>query len=364
MNNIENSIKKSFIKKLTLNILQSILFTGIIFFGISYLVQIIYRQYSFKATDHIYIIANKFKDNIVIIFIMLILLVALIVLYINWHSLVENLSLIGNASEKIIDGTDDFIILPSTLKELELKMNQIKQDAIRNVRIAKDTEQRKNDLIVYLAHDLKTPLTSVIGYLTLLRDELEISPVLREKYLSVSLERAEKLESLINEFFEIARFNLTHLTLELSRVNLTRLFEQISYEFKPMFQEKNLTYSLQIAPNQEIKCDVDKMQRVFDNLIRNAVYYSYPNTNIEININQNNNFLEIHFKNFGNTIPEGKLERIFEQFYRLDSSRSSKTGGSGLGLSISKEIVELHGGKITAHSADEIIEFTIYLPTI
>lgn len=202
----------------------------------------------------------------------------------------------------------------------------------------------------------------MIGYLTLLRDEPQISEELRQKYLSISLEKAERLEELINEFFEITRFNLQNLTLSYEKVNLTRLLEQLTYEFKPIFAEKNLNYFLEIEPDTMIRCDINKMQRVLDNLLRNAVNYSFENTTIHILAVQNTDSMHIKFINQGPTIPQEKLERIFEQFYRLDTARSSKSGGAGLGLAIAKEIVELHHGRITAKSSDEIIEFHVMIP--
>lgn len=184
------------------------------------------------------------------------------------------------------------------------------------------------------------------------------------KYLSISLEKAEHLEDLINEFFEITRFNLSNITLEYSRVNLTRMLEQLIYEFKPMLLEKNLKCELEIAPDTMIKCDVNKMQRVFDNLLRNAVNYSFDDSTIHIAVKQNGENLCIQFTNCGNTIPKEKLVRIFEQFYRLDVARSSRSGGAGLGLAVAKEIVELHNGTITAKSENEQIEFTVTLPLL
>mgnify|MGYP000907702195 CR=1 FL=1 len=266
------------------------------------------------------------------------------------------------ATEQLIIPSDEPIVLSSAMYYTETELNRVREKALENIRTAKEAEQRKNDLVMYLAHDLKTPLSSVIGYLTLLRDEQQISDELRERYLSITLDKAERLEDLINEFFEIARFNLSGMTLEYSTVNLTRMLEQITYEFKPMFLDKDLSCELSAAPNLTIKCDVDKMQRVLDNLLRNAINYSYENTIIKVEAEEISGNVCIRVINEGNTIPEEKLERIFEQFFRLDTARSSSTGGPGLGLAIAKEIIELHNGKISANSTDGITCFELIIP--
>lgn len=254
------------------------------------------------------------------------------------------------------------ISLGPELAVIEKKLNSVKNSFKQQKLATEVAEKRKNDLVVYLAHDLKTPLTSVIGYLTLLRDEVEISDELREKYMSITLDKAERLEDLINEFFEITRFNLSNITLEYSKVNLTRLLEQLTYEFKPMFMDKNLQCEIDMDTDVMIKCDVDKIQRVFDNLLRNAVKYSFKDSIIRIVVNNDEDRLIIRFINNGNTIPQEKLERIFEQFFRLDSARNSRTGGAGVGLAIAKEIVELHNGEIIAKSENEVIEFEVRIP--
>ena len=224
-------------------------------------------------------------------------------------------------------------------------------------------EQRKNDLIVYLAHDLKTPLTSVIGYLTLLRDEPQISPEIRARYTGIALEKAERLEDLINEFFDITRFNLSRLELERQSVDLTRMLEQVASEFRPIFAESGLSCSLDLPPKLHYSCDPDKLARVFDNLLRNASYYSLPDSTVEIAGRIEAGKIVLTFSNAGKNIPQEKLDRIFEQFFRLDSSRATRTGGAGLGLAIAKEIVELHGGTIRADSTEDRITFTICLPS-
>ena len=288
--------------------------------------------------------------------------VFMVVLRIYLKGFTKYFNEINRGIDALIDENAGDVVLSTELAAIEKKINYIKHTLGHRKLETELAEQRKNDLIVYLAHDLKTPLTSVIGYLTLLRDENKISEELREKYLSISLEKAERLEDLINEFFEITRFNLSNITLEYSRVNLTRLLEQLTYEFKPMLLEKNLKCDLEIAPDTIIKCDVNKMQRVFDNLLRNAVNYSFENATIHIVATQNENHLSITFTNCGNTIPQEKLKRIFEQFYRLDTARSTGNGGAGLGLAIAKEIVELHNGAITARSENEVIEFEVTIP--
>lgn len=131
-----------------------------------------------------------------------------------------------------------------------------------------------------------------------------------------------------------------------------------------MFLEKHLKCELETVTDIMIRCDVDKMQRVFDNLLRNAVNYSFDNSTIRIVTTQNEENLNIKFTNCGNTIPQEKLQRIFEQFYRLDTARGSRNGGAGLGLAIAKEIVELHGGSITAKSGNDIIEFEVTIPLL
>ncbi|MDD4729867.1 MAG: HAMP domain-containing sensor histidine kinase [Dysgonamonadaceae bacterium] len=285
-----------------------------------------------------------------------------IIFRIHWRKGFSYINTIVDASNQLVAANEELIQLPVELNFVEDRMNQIKQDAIRNALRAQEAEQRKNDLIVYLAHDLKTPLTSVIGYLTLLRDERQISEELQSRYLSVALDKAERLEDLINEFFEITRFNLSHISLEVSQVNLTRMLEQIIFEFQPILAEKSLEIYLECPEYLEIKLDGNLMERVFDNLIRNAVHYSFKNTIIDIVVKDEPYQVILYFRNRGNTIPKDKLNRIFEQFFRLDPSRASQTGGSGLGLAIARQLVEAHQGTIQAHSENENIEFQLTLP--
>lgn len=281
-------------------------------------------------------------------------------IYIN--SFIKYFSEINRGIDALVTENAGDVILSQELAATERKINSIKHTLEKRKSDALLAEQRKNDLIVYLAHDLKTPLTSVIGYLTLLRDEPQISQELRCRYTEIALDKAERLEELINEFFDITRFNLTALTLETERLHLSRMLEQLASEFHPILAERELRWSLNIAPDIMLAGDADKLARAFDNLIRNAVNYSYAGTEISRYAQTEADMVKIMIKNSGKTIPPDKLSHIFEQFYRADAARSSATGGAGLGLAIAKEIVELHGGTITAASANECTIFIVTLP--
>ncbi len=252
--------------------------------------------------------------------------------------------------------------IPQEYAETFTKISEVKMQIQQTKNKLTDENERKNNLIAYLAHDLKTPLTSVIGYLTLLNEEKEISEKQRQKYISVALNKAERLEDLTNELFEITRFNIADIELQTEEVNISKMTEQIAYEFKPLLKDKNLKINSDIEENIQIICDTNKIERVIDNLIRNAINYCCPDTTICISLHQCGSDVVLKFKNKGKTIPDEKLSRIFEDFYKIDSSRNSANGGSGLGLAIAKRIVEASGGKITAQSSNETIVFTVVLP--
>ena len=269
---------------------------------------------------------------------------------------------IVDASALLISDKEEDIVLPEDLLDLEKRMNQIKKQARKNLRLAQENEQRKNDLIVYLAHDIKTPLTSMIGYLSLLNEINDMPLKQRVKYINIALEKSYRLEDLINELFDISRFNSEKIVLEKEELNLNLMLEQIIDDFYPTLRELNKSIKLNYNESISINGDPDKLSRVFNNLIKNAISYSKEESEIVINLKKDNNNAIVEVINKGKQISKEKLSKIFEKFYRLDSARTSRTGGSGLGLAIAKDIVELHNGTIIAESNEEETTFRVTLP--
>ena len=323
---------------------------------------IICRSLIWYETNPLYHLLNWVRDYYFFVFAFVILVGWVVISYYFIARPNQQLQALIDASGQLSQPTEEPIRLPPAMKSVEDQLNLAREEALHAQRTAREAEQRKNDLVVYLAHDLKTPLTSVIGYLTLLRDEPQISPELRARYTGIALDKAERLEDLINEFFDITRFNLSHLELEKQTVDLSRMLQQVVSEFEPMLAEEQLTCTLDMPARMDYPCDPDKLARVFDNLLRNACHYSTPGTEVQISGAETDTSIVLTFHNEGRTIPPEKLERIFDQFFRLDSSRATRTGGAGLGLAIAKEIVELHGGTISARSWDNQVEFQVTLP--
>lgn len=292
------------------------------------------------------------------------LIIVLSLLYKLLNKIFSYVFAVSESADKLFDKNVEYINLPPEMVEVEKKLNHFKTEAIKNERLARENEQKKDELIVYLAHDIKTPLTSMIGYLSLLSEIKDMPQEQRNRYIDIALDKSYRLEYLINELFDAARFNLEKIVLEKEEINLNLMLEQIADDFYPTLKEMNKKINFTSDEKTILYADPDKLSRVFNNLIKNAVNYSKENTDIDISILNKENQATVKITNKGKQIPKEKLDKIFEKFYRLDSSRTSKTGGSGLGLAIAKEIVELHGGRIYAESDMKETTFSVILPII
>ena len=245
---------------------------------------------------------------------------------------------------------------------VRLPVSQLRTKSLEQERMLEQENQQKNDLITYLAHDLKTPLASVIGYLCLLDEAPGLPDDLRQKYIGIALDKSYRLEQLIQEFFEITRYNLHDIVVTPGRIHLYTMLLQMADEFYPILEPRNKTISVDAPEDLILFGDADKLARVFNNILKNAAAYSYENTEIHVQASSDDKGVTLTFTNQGDPIPPHQLDTIFEKFYRLDSARSTQTGGSGLGLAIAKEIVAAHHGTISVTSDLTATTFTVFLP--
>lgn len=351
---IQNEVLKRLVKRFLVQILiYTMLVLIIVLLGYRVCEQRIWYPW-----DPLYPLVHWLHLHWMSAFFFVLLFGCIIISCIHFYMIARMLEQVTEAVDALYTNRANAVVLPETLQEVERKLNQIMVNVRESRQETREMEQRKNDMIIYMAHDLKTPLTSVIGYLTLLRDETGLSEEFRQKYLDVAWNKAARLEELINEFFDMTRYNYAHMIPEMSDVNMSMMIEQILYEFKPLFQSKGLEYVLKSPSNIVVNCDSEKMERVFDNLLKNAINYSYENTEITVTLEPlGERGMRLLVENHGKTIPAAKREALFEQFFRMDSARDSQTGGTGLGLAIARQIVELHGGRIWCESEDERIAF-------
>ena len=292
-------------------------------------------------------------------------LVIIIFVFLLFHMLLDTYK---RYFDEVVTGIDKLmeeraaISLSPELESVEHKLADVKRTLAERADKAKRAEQQKNDLVVYLAHDIKTPLTSVIGYLSLLDETPDMPDEEKAKYIHTAWEKANRLRILVNEFFEITRSHSESLPLHKTKVDLFYMIAQISDELYPQLNACGKIIENHVDEDISVYGDSDKLARVFNNILKNAISYSEENSVIKVSARELSEWTVIRFENDGE-IPEDKLNVIFDKFCRLSNARLSETGGSGLGLAIAKNIIVLHGGQIRAESSNGRTAFIIEIPS-
>ncbi|HCD45092.1 MAG TPA: two-component sensor histidine kinase [Lachnoclostridium sp.] len=254
-----------------------------------------------------------------------------------------------------IEGDDEFSVMAASL-------NKMVGDLRGLMDKEREAERTKNELITNIAHDLRTPLTSIIGYLELLSGETKLDPEVQKKYIGIAYVKTKRLEKLIEDLFGFTKLNYGKISMHVSKVDVVKILSQLLEEFYPSFVDKNLSYELQSnVPAQIISADGNLLARLFDNLINNAIKYGADGKRILVKVHGSEELVTIQVINYGYVIPEEELPLIFNKFYRVEQSRSTNTGGTGLGLAIAKNIVDMHGGTIQVTSDLSGTVFTIKL---
>ncbi|GIP35754.1 cell wall metabolism sensor histidine kinase WalK [Paenibacillus sp. J2TS4] len=265
----------------------------------------------------------------------------------------------GNLSYEIVAKSSDEL---GTVAEAINSMTKQLKKSIEEERLA---EKTKNELITGVSHDLRTPLTSILGYLELIENDRYKDEVEFRYYTNVAYEKALRLKKLIDDLFEYTSIHDKGPQLEPKKININGLLKQLAEEFNPLLTQEGMTYRLMASDAKlSIYADGNQVVRAFENLISNAIRYGKDGKVVDIRLSKEGGEAVIQIINYGKPIPEKDLPRIFERFYRAEKSRSSRSGGSGLGLAITKSIVELNGGQISVRSSREQTVFETRFPLI
>jgi len=359
---------KSFRTRVLASLLYSLIITCIVeFFLVRNLLMVAdYMQEAQPGNGFFDAIAD-FRLTAVLLFVVFgICLFALIFWFLQRKSFVY-IGKITDAMEKIsegdlntsveVEGDDEF-------SDMAVRLNAMAGDIRDLMDREREAERTKNELITNVAHDLRTPLTSIIGYLELLCTKKDLPDHVRQQYTEIAFAKSRKLQQLINDLFGFTKLNYGKISMRISRIDIVKLLSQLLTEFYPNFAEKELTYDLESnVPAFFITADPDLLARLFDNLVNNAIKYGADGKQIRVKINAQPKTVVVSVINYGKVIPKEELPLVFEKFYRVEQSRSSKTGGTGLGLAIAKNIVELHNGTIEATSDLSGTAFTVTIPT-
>ena len=251
-------------------------------------------------------------------------------------------------------------VLSKTLLAKEKESEKLKEKERAALDIERNAERQKNELITNVAHDLRTPLTTIVGYLELIKDDSALSKEDVHKYSGIAYEKSIRLQEMMDDLFEFTKLDNADIKLNKSMINLSGLIMQMTDEFYPSFKDCNITPIVDLPEeNIYVQGDGQLLARVFDNLISNALKYGYHNTDLKIEVSGDEKYATIKVINHGDTIAPEDIPLLFNKFYRTDSSRNSKTGGTGLGLAITKNIVDLHHGDISVTSDDQITTFIV-----
>lgn len=224
------------------------------------------------------------------------------------------------------------------------------------------SESSKDQLVVNLAHDLRTPLTSVIGYLDLILKDNQLTEDQAKHYLTIAFTKSQRLERLIDELFEITRMNYGMLQIEIKQLNVSDLLHQLREEMYPIFEKNELMARINILSPLPILGDGELLARVFENLLTNASRYGVDGQYVDINGFIEEGEVVVQVVNYGDSIPPNELPHIFDMFYTGDKARTHQDDSTGLGLFIAKNIVEQHHGSITVDSSFIRTVFEVRLP--
>ena len=308
---------------------------------------------------------EKQHTAVVLLYLILGILLFSVTFMILQEPYIRYISRISEAVQNISEGdlnTVIDVIGDDEFSSMAANLNHMAADIKKLMEKERESERTKNELITNVAHDLRTPLTSIIGYLELLAGNQQVPADMQHKYIEIAYGKSRRLQKLIEDLFGFTKLNCGKIAMHVGQIDIVKLLGQLVEEAYPNFVEKGLSYDLQSnVPAKIINADGNLLARLFDNLIGNAIKYGADGKRVLVKIHAEGETVTVSVTNYGYVIPTDELPLIFNKFYRVEQSRSSSTGGTGLGLAIAKEIVDMHGGTISVASELNGTVFTVKL---
>lgn len=261
----------------------------------------------------------------------------------------------GNLERKIPPQAGELAKIADSINHMADRLNQ----SIEEERLA---ERSKNDLITGVSHDLRTPLTSILGFLEVIEEDRYKDETELRYYVNIAYEKTKDLKKLIDQLFEYTRIQ-NGLPLQKSELDLNGFLGQLAEEFVPILDSAGMICRVSARQvNAVIYADGDLLVRAFENLLSNAIQYGADGKFVDIEISVDKPWARVKFINYGKEIPASSLPHLFDRFYRVDSSRSKESGGTGLGLAIAKSIIDVHQGQVSVTSSPQSTAFEVLLP--
>ena len=340
--------------KILIYVIQSFIITVMVEF---FLILNIYFITSSDRNSQISLYSKSYGEKLpfeVFIYVILGIIIFTVSLVLQMNSMINYIGIIKECVDRIaqgdfqteilVKGNDEFAIIAENLNKMMGEISELMDNE-------REVERSKNQLITNVAHDLRTPLTSIIGYMELLVNGNNIPEETRDKYLKVAYNKSLRLQKLIEDLFGFTKLNYGKIAMNIAKVDIVKLMAQLLEEFYPNFMENSLEYSLESTENQVmIEADGDLLARLFDNLINNAIKYGKDGKKVSVVIRKIDDIVHVAVINYGKVIPKEDIDKVFNKFYRVEQSRSANTGGTGLGLAIAKNIAMMHGGDIVVQS--------------
>ncbi|URZ17566.1 HAMP domain-containing sensor histidine kinase [Clostridium felsineum] len=355
---IRFKLLRAFAGSITLSV---ILTTFLLFQFLKVMYDVTYANWSDWCNKHL-----NLNACILMIAFLIFICITTVFFYIFTRKTIYNINDINKNINEISKGNFNINIKVNTddeIGQIAKNINTMSQKLEDLIKKDRESEKLKNDMISNISHDLRTPLTSVIGYMEIIKKVECEHKSLCNNCINVVLKKCDELKNLVEDLLEYTSINFKGIDIKKEAISIKDLIEQIMVGFIPTLEKFHMTFNINCQNEKPfIVGDINLIVRLFENIINNNIFYGKEGKKISIEIGIIKDRVSVKIINYGNKIPIEEQPYIFERFYRSEKSRNKNTGGKGMGLAIAKSIVEVHRGELKVASDDNETVFQVLLP--